>query len=167
MITVMKCNKCGEIYPLGEAWCTFCGIRLMETIVEDANDTDVLNPNMGHESAAEKLEPGIGSDTGLYSVLLNIFVVIICILGGVWGYGTFGGSIGGVCLGLVFGLFCGIFSTMTTRLLIIVAQNTKIIADNQCKIGQSNSAKEDQDSAGACFSSLSSGISKGNDLCNT
>lgn len=36
----------------------------METIVENANDADVLMPNAEHESADEKLEPGIGSDTG-------------------------------------------------------------------------------------------------------
>lgn len=143
MITVMECKKCGKIYPAGETWCPFCGIRLMETIVENADDADALTANIGHDPSDEKLEPGIGSDTDLYSVLLNIFVVIICILGGIGGYGMFGGSIGGVCLGLAFGLFCGIFSTMTTRLLIIVAQNTKIIADNQYKIGQSNSAKEE------------------------
>lgn len=132
-----------KIYPLGETWCPFCEIRLMKTVVENANDADTLISNMNHESIAEKLEPGIGSDTGLYSVLPNIFVVIICILGGVGGYGTFDGSIGGVCLGLIFGLYCGIFSTMTTRLLVIVAQNTKIIADNQCKIGQGNLAGEE------------------------
>lgn len=144
MITIMKCNKCGKIYPLGEAWCPFCGIRLMETVVEDANDADVLMSNMGHESADEKLEQGIESDGGLYSVLLGILVIIFCILGGVWGYGMFGDSVGGICLGLVVGLFCGIFSTMNTRLLIIVARNTKIIADNQCKIGQVDSAREEQ-----------------------
>lgn len=144
MITVMKCMKCGKIYPLGETWCTFCGIRLMEIVVEDANDADVRMPNMGHESADEKLEQGIGSDAGLYSVLLGILVIIICILGGVWGYGIFGGSIGGIFLGLIIGLFCGVFSTLNTRLLIIVAQNTKIIADNQCKIGQGDSAREEQ-----------------------
>lgn len=54
MITVMKCNKCGKIYPLDEAWCPFCGIRLMENIVEDANDADTLMPNTEHESAAER-----------------------------------------------------------------------------------------------------------------
>lgn len=144
MITVMKCKKCGRIYPLGETWCTFCGIRLMETVVEDANDADVLMPNMGHKSADEKLEQGIGFDAGLYSVLLGILVIIICILGGVWGYGIFGGSIGGIFLGLIIGLFCGVFSTLNTRLLIIVAQNTKIIADNQCKIGQGDSVREEQ-----------------------
>lgn len=143
MITVMECKKCGKIYPLGEAWCPFCGIRLMETAVENAGDADAFVPNMNQDSATGKLEPGIGSDAGLYSVLLGIFVVIICILGGVWGYGMFGGSIGGIFAGLMIGLFCGIFSTLNTRLLIIVARNTKIIADNQCKIGQDNSAKED------------------------
>lgn len=143
MITVMKCNKCGKIYPLGEAWCPFCGIRLMETIVENENDEDVFNSNIEYESADEKLEPGIGSDTDLYSVLLGILVIITCILGGVWGYGMFGGSIGGIFLGLIVGLFCGIFSTLNTRLLIIVAHNTKIIADNQCRINQGNSIKED------------------------
>lgn len=115
----------------------------METAVENAGDADAFVPNMNQDSATGKLEPGIGSDAGLYSVLLGIFVVIICILGGVWGYGMFGGSIGGIFAGLMIGLFCGIFSTLNTRLLIIVARNTKIIADNQCKIGQDNSAKED------------------------
>ena len=43
----------------------------METIVENVNDADVLMPNAEHESADEKLEPGIGSDTGLYSVLFS------------------------------------------------------------------------------------------------
>lgn len=142
MITVMKCNKCGKIYPLGESWCPFCGLRLMETAVENADDEDALMSNMNQEPTPGKLEPGIGSNTGLYSLLLNIFVVIICILGGVWGYGMFGGSTGGIFAGLMIGLFCGIFSTLNTRLLMIVARNTKIIADNQYKIGQSNSAGE-------------------------
>lgn len=93
MITVMKCKKCGKNYPLGETWCPFCGIRLMETVVENENDADVLMSNMNHEPTDEKLEPGIDSNAGLYSVLLGIFVVIICILGGVWGYGMFSGSI--------------------------------------------------------------------------
>lgn len=143
MITVMKCNKCGRIYPLGEAWCTFCGLRLMETAVENADDADALMTDINHEPGNEKLEKGIGSDTGLYSVLLGIFVAITCILGGVWGYAVFRGSIGGICLGLIVGLFCGIFSTLNTRLLIIVARNTKIIADNQCKIEHGNSAREE------------------------
>ncbi len=143
MLTVMKCKKCGKIYPAGEVWCPFCG-RLMETAVENVNDADSIVSNMSHESADGKLEPGIGSDAGLYSFLLGIFVIIICILGGVWGYGMFGGSIGGILVGLMIGLFCGIFSTLNTRLLIIVARNTKIIADNQCKIEQSNSVKEEQ-----------------------
>ncbi len=140
----MKCKKCGKIYPAGEVWCPFCGLRLMETAVENVNDADSIVSNMSHESADGKLEPGIGSDAGLYSFLLGIFVIIICILGGVWGYGMFGGSIGGILVGLMIGLFCGIFSTLNTRLLIIVARNTKIIADNQCKIEQSNSVKEEQ-----------------------
>ena len=144
MLTVMKCKKCGKIYPAGEVWCPFCGLRLMETTVENVNDADSIVSNMSHESADGKLEPGIGSDAGLYSFLLGIFVIIICILGGVWGYGMFGGSIGGILVGLMIGLFCGIFSTLNTRLLIIVARNTKIIADNQCKIEQSNSVKEEQ-----------------------
>lgn len=139
----MKCKKCGKVYPLGETWCPFCGIRLTETAVENADDADALVSNISHEPAAGKPEPGIGSDAGLYSVLLGIFAVIICILGGVWGYGMFGGSIGGIFAGLMIGLFCGIFSTLNTRLLIIVARNTKIIADNQCKIEQGNSAKEE------------------------
>lgn len=143
MITVMRCNKCGKIYPPSEIWCPFCGLRLMETAVENADDADALMPNMNQESTPGKLEPGIGSDTGFYSLLLNIFVIIICILGGVWGYGMFGSSTGGIFAGLMIGLFCGIFSTLNTRLLVIVAQNTKIIADNQCKIGQENSAKKD------------------------
>lgn len=116
----------------------------METAVENVNDADSLVSNMSHESADGKLEPGIGSNAGLYSVLLGIFIIIICILGGVWGYGMFGGSIGGIFLGLIVGLLCGIFSILNTRLLIIVVQNTKIIADNQCKIEQSNSVKEEQ-----------------------
>ena len=140
MITVLECKKCEKVYPLGEVWCPFCGIRLMETAVENA---DGLMSDTNHEPATGKLEPGIGSDTTIYSVLLGIFDVIICILGGVWGYGMFGGSIGGIFAGLMIGLFCGIFSTLNTRLLIIVARNTKIIADNQCKIKQGNSAKED------------------------
>lgn len=144
MLTVMKCKKCGKIYPAGKVWCPFCGLRLMETAVENVNDADSIVSNMSHESADGKLEPGIGSDAGLYSFLLGIFVIIICILGGVWGYGMFGGSIGGILVGLMIGLFCGIFSTLNTRLLIIVARNTKIIADNQCKIEQSNSVKEEQ-----------------------
>lgn len=144
MITAMKCKKCGKIYPAGETWCSFCGIRLMETVVENVNDANFLVSNMSHESADGKLEPGIDTDAGLYSVLLGIFVIIICILGGVWGYGMFGGSIGGIFPGLIVGLFCGIFSTLNTRLLIIVAQNTKIIADNQCKIRQSDSAGKEQ-----------------------
>ncbi len=143
MTTLMECKKCGKIYPLGETWCPFCGIRLMETAVENADDADALVPNMNQDSATGKLELGIGSDTGFYSLLLNIFVVIICILGGVGGYGIFGDSIGGIFAGLMIGLFCGIFSTLNTRLLVIVARNTKIIADNQCKIGQDNSAKKD------------------------
>ena len=81
----------------------FCGIRLMETVVENANNADAIMPNMNHESANEKLKQGIGSDAGLYSVLLGILVIIFCILGGVWGYGMFGGSIGGICLGLIAG----------------------------------------------------------------
>lgn len=140
----MECKKCGKIYPAGEVWCPFCGLRLMETAVENVNDADSLVSNMSHESADGKLEPGIGSNAGLYSVLLGIFIIIICILGGVWGYGMFGGSIGGIFLGLIVGLLCGIFSILNTRLLIIVVQNTKIIADNQCKIEQSNSVKEEQ-----------------------
>lgn len=141
MITVMKCNKCGRIYPLGETWCTFCGIRLMETVV-DADD-DALVPNMDDEQADEELKQGIGVDSGIYSILVGIFVVIICILSGIYGYGISGGSIGGAFLGLIIGLFFGIFSTLNIRLLVIVAQNTKIIADNQCKIGQCDSAKDE------------------------
>lgn len=55
----------------------------METIVKNVNDADSLVPNMSYESVDGKLELGIGFNACLYSILLGIFAIIICILGGV------------------------------------------------------------------------------------
>lgn len=64
--------------------------------MKNVNDADSLVPNMSYESVDGKLELGIGFNACLYSILLGIFAIIICILGGVWGYGMSGGSIGGI-----------------------------------------------------------------------